>query len=228
MIAFGVCVGSAERFRRVALRGLELAAEPDSLVMETSTEDSICEAYNEVLETLAGRHDLEALVLLHDDAEIVDPHFCAKLRRGLADGEPAVVGVIGARGVTSLRWWKNDGVGRVRETLRLIDFGGSGQVDAVDGLLLALSPWAVRNLRFDTQRFRGFHGYDVDYCFQARAAGRRVVVENLEVIHHPQGGYKDEAAFAEADEAFRRKWLAGRATASAPMGSPSAGSHPGL
>jgi hypothetical protein len=38
------------------------------------------------------------------------------------------------------------------------------------------------------------------------------------VFHHPKGGYKDEAAFVEADEAFRRKWLAGRqATARAPI-----------
>ena len=77
-----------------------------------------------------------------------------------------------------------------------IDFGGHDEdVDAVDGLLLVLSPWAVRNLRFDADRFDHFHGYDVDFCFQARAAGRRVVVDDIELLHHTNGGYNDVADF---------------------------------
>jgi methionine biosynthesis protein MetW len=94
------------------------------------------------------------------------------------------------------------------ETRGQIDFGGHpDDVDAVDGLLLVLSPWAVRNLRFDADAFDAFHGYDVDFCFQARAAGRRVVVDDIGVFHHTKGGYGDEDAFRRADAAFRAKWL---------------------
>jgi hypothetical protein len=79
-------------------------------------------------------------------------------------------------------------------------------VDMVDGLLMVLSPWAVANLRCDSDRFAGFHGYDADLCFSARAAGRKVMVEELSVFHHTKGGYGDAASFAAADAAFRAKW----------------------
>jgi hypothetical protein len=164
MIAFAACIGSQEKFRRCALPGLRLAAEADSVVAEVDEADSIFAAYNEVLDALAPRADLEALVLLHEDAEIVDPGFCAKLRARLAaEPDVAVVGVVGARRVTSLAWWEGECFGRVRETRGLIDFGGgTHDVEALDGLLLALSPSAVRELRFDAERFHGFHGYDAD------------------------------------------------------------------
>lgn len=212
MIAFAACVADEEKFARFAVPGIRLAAEPDSPVLEASTDRSIHEAYNEVLDALAGRDDLEALVLLHEDAEIVDPGLCDALRRAFADPGVAVVGAIGARGVTSLAWWEGHGFGRVRETRGLIDFGGGGHdVDAVDGLLMALSPWAARELRFDAERFSGFHAYDLDICFQARAAGRRVRVEELAVLHHTKGGYGDLAAWREADRRWREKWLKVRA-----------------
>ena len=208
MIAFAACVASEEKYRRYAVPGLRLVTEPDSLVAEVTTDRSIFEAYNEVLEALGDRPDLEALVLLHEDTEIVDPDFCAKVRHRLADPGVGVIGVAGARGVGSLRWWEGETRGRVRETRGLIDWGGGvHDVDTVDGLMLVLSPWVAANLRFDAERFTGFHGYDADLCFQARAAGRRVVVDDLAVIHHTKGGYGDEDAFRRADDAWRAKWL---------------------
>jgi hypothetical protein len=215
MIAFAVCVGSEEKYRRYAAPGIRLACEPDSIVAEVTTTESIFSAYNEVLEALAPRQDLEALVLLHEDTEIVDTAFCEKLRARLAQPGVAVVGAIGARGVTSLAWWEGKGYGRAIETRGVVDFGGgSHDVDSVDGLLMALSPWAVRELRFDEQSFTGFHGYDADICFQARAAGRRVVVEELALVHHTKGGYGDLEAFKRCDSAFRAKWFGAPAPAS--------------
>ena len=46
------------------------------------------------------------------------------------------------------------------------------EVDTLDGQLLVLSPWAVRNVRFDESLLLG-HGYDLDFCLQVRAAGRK-------------------------------------------------------
>jgi hypothetical protein len=71
---------------------------------------------------------------------------------------------------------------------------------------MVLSPWAVRNLRFDAERFHGFHGYDVDFCLQARAAGRRVVTADFLVFHHTRGGIGDGVDFWAADAILRRKW----------------------
>ncbi|MGW4821768.1 methyltransferase domain-containing protein [Streptomyces sp. NPDC004227] len=210
MICFGVCVGSAEKFQRFALPGLQRICEPDSVVIERSSETSIFEAYNKVLDDARGRKDLEALVLLHEDTEIVDDGFVKKIRARLDEPDVGVIGVVGGRGVRSLSWWDYYPAGRVVETRGLIDFQDGGcDVDMVDGLIMVLSPRAVQQLRFDEQAFTGFHGYDADICFQARRAGMRVVADDLEVIHHTKGGYGDRAAFLAADRAFRAKWIAG-------------------
>jgi len=212
VIGFVVCVGNPEVHARRALRSYALVREPDSVLAELTDAVSIHAAYNEALDHFAGCDDLEALVLLHEDVELVDPGFCDAVRARLRDPAVAVLGTIGARGVRSLAWWEGEHVGFVRETRGAVgEPRSSGTVDTVDGLLLTLSPWAVRNLRFDDERFDGFHGYDVDICFSARAAGRVVLAADLGVVHHTKGGYGDRAVWDRCDERLRRKWSLGTA-----------------
>ena len=94
--------------------------------------------------------------------EIADPDFCATVRRALRDPDVGVVGCVGAAGVRSIAWWEGV-VSAGRMVHRYGEHGGGdlpayswaeaapapGEVDAVDGALLVLSPWAVRNVRFD-------------------------------------------------------------------------------
>lgn len=224
VIAFAACVADAEKFQTIATPGLRTAAEPDSAIVQAETATSIFEAYNEILDAVADRDDLEALVLLHEDTEILDPGFCAKVRTILADESIGVIGVVGGRGGAGLAWWEAPvKAGRVTETRGVIDFGTRGvvDVDAVDGLLMVLSPWAARELRFDAETFTGFDAYDADFCAQVRAAGRRVVVADLEVAHrHTRTGTSrtgadgradaaDDSAYARADALFRAKWANG-------------------
>ena len=49
-------------------------------------------------------------------------------------------------------------------------YARTGEVETLDGFVLALSPWAVRSIRFDESLGR-FHGYDLDFCLQVREAG---------------------------------------------------------
>jgi GT2 family glycosyltransferase len=58
-----------------------------------------------------------------------------------------------------------------------------GEVDSIDGIVIVLSPWAVRELRFD-ESLGSLHGYDFDICMQARAAGKKVVTADFRAIHH--------------------------------------------
>jgi hypothetical protein len=214
VIAFAACVGSPEKLAAFGAPGLKLAMEPDSVFAELSTTTSILEAYNEALEHFAAYDDLEALVLLHEDTEILDAGFCDRVRAALRDPAVAIVGPIGARDVRSLAWWDGRIAGTVSETRGLVSGDLSDpEVDALDGLLLVLSPWAVRSLRCDTQTFTGFHAYDLDLCFQARAAGRAVRVAPLPVFHHTKGGYGDGSVWRAADAAFRAKWSLSAAAA---------------
>ena len=76
----------------------------------------------------------------------------------------------------------------------------------VDGFFLMLSPWAARNLRFDLA-FEPLHGYDVDICFQARARGAIVLVEDMEIAHHhPPPILPDREGWVKAHLVFHRKW----------------------
>jgi GT2 family glycosyltransferase len=216
VIAFGCSVAQEHRWRAWALGGIQRASEPGSLVIDERGEGSLPARCNRILARAGERDDLEALVLLHEDAEITDEGFAAKVRERVRDETIAVVGTAGARGVSGLAWWEGSRLfGRMnapnllpRELTPDVapDFvAGLHDVDTVDGLLMVLSPWTVRELRFD-EGLSDFHGYDADLCFQARARGRRVVVDDLRVVHHTHGGIGDRDAWIGADIAFRRKW----------------------
>ena len=60
-----------------------------------------------------------------------------------------------------------------------------GEVETLDGFVLVLSPWVVRNVRFD-EALGQFHGYDLDFCLQVRDAGRKVMTADFRAIHHRQ------------------------------------------
>jgi hypothetical protein len=212
MIGFGVCVGNQATFERYAAPSFERVREHDSVLVTTTADGSIHSAYNGLLDRFAARDDLEALVLLHEDVELTDPGFCARVRALLgSDEQIAVLGTVGARGVHSLAWWQGEVVGHVVEPRgEAGTLGSGGEVEALDGMLLVLSPWAVRNVRFD-EGYRGFHAYDVDYCFSVRAAGRKAFATALGVVHHTKGGVGDTIAWNVAAARARKKWGLGPA-----------------
>jgi hypothetical protein len=196
LIAFGSAISGGEAYRRYAEPGVRLAAEPDSDVYAYAAVEPIGRTYNLILEAAAGRDDLEALVLVHPHTEIVDRTFCTTVRRALADEEIGVVGCAGARGVHSIAWWEGD-VFSANVMHRYGQHRGGeisavswahrnpppAEVEALDGQLLVLSPWAVRNLRFDEELVLS-HGFDLDFCVQVRAAGRKLLVADLSVTQH--------------------------------------------
>ena len=222
MIAYAACVGDPEKYRTICLPGLRRVAGPDDILIQAEHPRSIFAAYNEVLDAVRDRDDLEALVLLHEDTEVMDRDFPALVREHVGQEDVAVVGAVGARGITGLCWWEGDCYGRVVETFGLVDFGGgTHDVETVDGLVMALSPWAVRNLRFDEGTYEGFDAYDADFCAQARAAGKRVVVTELPVVHRHnriagERPTSDGGSFERNHHIFREKWLGAAPAPDAP------------
>ncbi len=201
MIAFGCAVTDDEIYERWALPGFELAAEPDTELFVYGAVGSVFRSYNMLLDKAKERGDLEALVVVHQDAEIVDPDFLPKVREALKDPDVALVGCAGAVDVRSIAWWEGS-VTWASFTHRFDEYGGgelpalswipekipvyaeTGEVDSIDGFVIAFSPWAIENLRFDETIGGVLHGYDFDICMQARAAGKKVVTADLRVIHH--------------------------------------------
>ena len=225
MIAFGVAVTRSEDYERWAGPGIERVREPDSAVYPNSSPGSIFRAYNLLLDLAAAHDGLEALVLLHQDVEIVDDDFCRKVRAAFADPDVAVAGCVGALDARTMAWWEG-AVTWASFTHRYHEHGGgllpafamsphdvklpayarTGQVDTIDGFIMVLSPWVVRNLRFD-ETLGQFHGYDYDLCRQARAAGRKVVTADLKVHHHHSLELMpDPENWIEANIRLTEKW----------------------
>jgi Glycosyltransferase like family len=200
VIIFGTAVTDPETYDRCAVPGIERAAEPDSVILAHQTAGSLFRNYNLLLDLAAEHEDLEALVLVHQDAEIADAAFAAKVRNALRDPDVAIIGCVGAVGVRSIAWWQG-AVTWASVTHRYQEYGGGdteaagwdpkkvpsyaqpGEVDSIDGVVMVLSPWAVRELRFD-ESLGNLHGYDFDICMQARAAGKKVVTVDYRAIHH--------------------------------------------
>jgi len=215
MIAFGCATTDEQQYRAWAAPSIERIAEADSVQMRRHGHGSIHEPYNEMLDEAARWDDLEAMVLLHQDLEIDDEHFMAKLRGILAASpEIAIVGAAGARDVDGLAWWEGgesygsfDSPILVPGGSRMTYSHGVHEVDSVDGMLLVLSAWAVRELRFDGELSGPLDGYDMDICLQARARGRKVVAGGLEVSHHTTyEGFFDRRRWVRAAVALQRKW----------------------
>ena len=211
MIAYGVCIGSEEKFARFAEPGIARASGPEAVVLKRAGGKSIFTAYNSILDEARELPELEALVLLHDDAELRDPEFEAKVRKLFSDPSIGLAGAIGGSQVSSLSWWETEPHGRASwdgfpgEGPRVDDFGTETvDVDSVDGFLLVLSPWVVTHLRFDDRTFRGFVGYAADLSFTVRRSGKRVVVSDFPLHHH--AGVHDRREFLAANARWRAKW----------------------
>lgn len=235
LIAFGSSITSTALYQQCAERGFLHAAEPDSIILAQAAAGSIFSSYNQILDRAKASDGLDALVLAHQDVEIVDRDFCAKVRRALEDPEVGVIGCVGAIGVRSIAWWEGSvtwasfvhqypefGGGEFPSLTWSADemppYGHTGEVDTVDGLLMVLSPWVVHNTRFDESLGLKLHGYDFDLCLQVRAAGRKVITENLRVIHHHSLDLVDDPEpYVAAHIRLARKWdgrIAGVGTAS--------------
>ena len=202
MFVFATAVTDPDVFERAAGAGVRRlqADDPDVELIVFASVGSLFRNYNLILDQVKDRDDVEALVLIHQDAEIHDPQFIPKVKLALSDPDVAVVGCAGAVDVRSIAWWEGS-ITWASFTHRYEELGGGeipafswmtealppyakvGEVDSVDGFVMALSPWAMRELRFD-ESLGKIHGYDFDFCMQVREAGKKVVTADLQVVHH--------------------------------------------
>lgn len=206
MIAFGVAISDEAKYERLALPGIRRAAEPDSPIL-TRTGSSIQRAYNEMMDEVAGEEGLEALVLLHQDLELTDDSLAGRLRRLLRDPCVGLVGALGAGGFSPHVWSTATELrGTFAEPSGSRRFStGSEAVAGVDGILLALAPWAVRALRFNEAPAGVFHGYDVDMNLRVRAHGGVVLCDDIPYFHHREPA-EDHGAQAFVGVALAHMW----------------------
>jgi hypothetical protein len=210
VIAFGTAVSDPVAYERIALPGIERVAEADSAMLTRNGFDSIQRPCNEMLDEAAAMPGLEALVLLHQDLELVDESLPERVRRVFADPRAGLLGALGGRITRFHCWLAPDeilgfalGPEHLDEEIHITT--GPREVDGVDGALLIVAPWAVRSIRFGEASPKRFHGYDVDFSARVRAAGGRVICEDIVCRHHMT--VKDDyEAQRQAGVALARMW----------------------
>lgn len=187
MIAFGCATTDERAFRAGGARAIEAIDEGDSLLLRRHRYDSIDVPLNDMMATAASLHELEALVLVHQDAVLETPGGLLESIRDLFGADRSVAVIWGAE-PSSAR----------------------GEGEEPTATLLALSPWAVRNLRFDPDMGGSADASAHDVALQARAAGYRALALPLAVSRSsaPQEPLLRRREL-EARVELRRKWASG-------------------
>jgi hypothetical protein len=219
MIAFGVAVSDPETYEAIALPSIKRVAEPDTRILTRVGYDSIQRPYNEMIEEASALPGLEALVLMHQDVELVDGSLPTRIRPPLSDPSVGIVGAFGWRG-SDPRYWP--GVGRsaplgIRTQTATAgrqddQFFGQGhsegpeEVELIDGILMALAPWVVRSLRFDERLAERFHGYDLDFSLRVTAARGRLICDPIPHIHHQKRLWREREELVQARIDLARRW----------------------
>lgn len=182
--------GTREFFRRVG-------APAPFRVVESDSNDSVIASLNRAWRAV----ETEYLCLLHNDTEMLEPAWLARLLGALH--EPGV-GMAGLYGVKRVR---RDGrfVGRTivhslaeRPTVR----PPWEEVAVIDAVCMCLSRALMESVGGLDESFGFFHGYDKDLSFAVREAGRRCLVVHAP-FHHRGGGTRTET-FARNPERERR------------------------
>lgn len=174
-----------------------LGKEPYEIILIRDAR-SLAEAYNRGLNQAKG----DIIVLSHDDIEFLQPSsWLSAIKSHLREFD-----LIGLAGTTKLIGpaWALAGppynFGQVAELnsngepYRVIIFGTPlpvvPNIQAVDGLFMALNKNVVDKVRFDEEVFNGFHCYDIDFSFSAYKAGFRLgVATDIPVLHASQGSF---------------------------------------
>lgn len=235
-VGYGCCVGWWDEFnayivpqvgdRRVYGDG----EQPTHPLIALAGQTSIAGAYNTILDSFWRQYgtELDAVFLIHTDLSITDPDGEAKILAAIAEPDVALVSIEGGDGDRGTEWWECNPIGHQLLDRFYIDFAAqipgaesgppdfertkprarSGDVEILEGSLLAFSPWAIENLRFDEECPAAFHGYD-EVCFQAGAASKRCVVVDVDTHHHTTGAYKGQQSIDDwraANRWSREKW----------------------
>ncbi|MDO4204074.1 MAG: glycosyltransferase [Selenomonadaceae bacterium] len=199
-ISFIIWVNNETQFENCCMAGLRRLVVPEGMSADVLTIDdapSMTAGY----ERARTASDAKYKVYLHQDVEIVNPHFIEDLLTIFSrDGSIGMVGMIGVNCLSSNGAWWDISSNRMKGSVKCIrdeqkesvlDFQrqtGSKAVPyetvaAADGLLLATQydvPW-----RDDI--IGSWHFYDISQCFEFKRHGYKVVVPRQEtcwVIHH--------------------------------------------
>jgi hypothetical protein len=157
-------------------------------------EKSLAQVYNEVL----SESKTDIVLFCHDDIYFETNSWYNKL---LKHFEKSDFGIIGMAGTTQMpssgMWWENrkkmvgivnhESDGKKWESKYSESFGNSiMETVVVDGLFIAVDKRKLKK-NFN-EEFKGFHFYDIPFCFENHIEGVKVgVITNIRITHKSIG-----------------------------------------
>jgi len=150
--------------------------------------------------------ETEFLCLLHNDTELLEPEWLARLLRALDEPRVGLAGLYGAKRV------RKDGRFVGRTIVHSLAKGPTvrppwEEVAVVDGVCLCLRRTLMESIGGLDEGYGFFHGYDKDLSFVVREAGRRCLVVHAPFLHRGGGTRTQEFAAdpeqARQDQALR-------------------------
>ena len=156
------------------------------------------------------------LCFLHNDTELLDPHWLGKLAAAVGPGRK-----VGLAGLYGARYVRRDGTYLGRSIVHcLAERPTMGapvvEVAVVDGVCLFVPRVVLAEIGGFDESYGFLHGYDRDLSLAVRATGRRCVVVRSRFVHRgggtrtgpgaPLSAATDLAQRHEAMARFVRKW----------------------
>jgi GT2 family glycosyltransferase len=196
MISVIICSINEVKFQAVSAMYARLLANDTHEIIRISDARSLAEGYNRGIKASRG----QTLILSHDDIEILSPDFSQVLASRLSSYD-----LIGVAGTTLLNQptWIAAGLPHIfgqvahpRPDGYCIDMYSAacrvvGNIQAMDGLFLAMRRGLAEKIAFDEVNFDGFHLYDIDFTYRAFLAGFRLAVCSDILLFHASAGSFD-------------------------------------
>ena len=157
-------------------------------------EKSLSEVYNEIIQ----ESKTDIVVLCHDDIYFDTTSWYYKLKSHFETSDYSILGVAGSTNMPETgRWWdlrknmigivNHESGGKKWTSKYSEEFNKSiRQTVIVDGLFIALSKEKIKH-NFD-EEFKGFHFYDIAFCFRNHLENVKVgVITNIRITHKSIG-----------------------------------------
>lgn len=164
---------------------------------------SICEVYNEGISL--ARYPV--LCLMHEDVVFMTPDWGKAVTQTFR--QHPHIGVLGIAGSTFKSvmpiGWPSEGSPETERCNlvqafkhlrkeRFHNYKNPGneplsEVVVVDGVWMCVKKEVTDKYRFDDQTFKGFHGYDIDFCLAAGKDHKIAVVYNVLLEHLSEGNW---------------------------------------
>jgi glycosyltransferase involved in cell wall biosynthesis len=174
-------------------------------------EKSLSQVYNEILDE--AKTDI--VVLCHDDIYFDTNSWYYKLKTHFESSEYGILGVAGTTEMPSSgQWWEtrrkmigivnHESGGKKWTSKYSEDLGKSiRETVVVDGVFIALSKSRIKH-NFD-EEFKGFHFYDIGFCFKNQIEGVKVgVISNIRITHKSIGQTNEQ--WEENKNLFAQKY----------------------